>query len=257
MRAEQHFAPNPAAVIGKPSSIPLIAHVIYRFDVGGLENGLVNLINNMPAQRYRHAIISLTEYSDFRQRLRRSDVPVFKLDKPAGNSPLTHLKLWRLFKQLAPDIVHTRNLAALEGLLPAALAGVPARVHGEHGRDVNDLDGGNRKLQLWRRLLKPCVSHYITVSRDLDRYLQQKIAVAPARVTQIYNGVDSVKFHPAARRERVLPPAFGRPEHFVIGTVGRMQEVKNQLLLAEAFVLLMRRSPEARRRLRLVMIGDG
>ena len=28
---------------------PLVAHVMYRFDTGGLENGIVNLINHMPA----------------------------------------------------------------------------------------------------------------------------------------------------------------------------------------------------------------
>ena len=30
-------------------SRPLIAHVVFRFAVGGLENGLVNLINRMPS----------------------------------------------------------------------------------------------------------------------------------------------------------------------------------------------------------------
>ena len=28
-------------------SAPLVAHIIYRLDIGGLENGLVNLINHM------------------------------------------------------------------------------------------------------------------------------------------------------------------------------------------------------------------
>jgi len=27
---------------------PLVLHVMYRFDTGGLENGIVNLINHMP-----------------------------------------------------------------------------------------------------------------------------------------------------------------------------------------------------------------
>jgi len=31
---------------------PLIAHVIQQLTVGGLENGLVNLINHIPAERY-------------------------------------------------------------------------------------------------------------------------------------------------------------------------------------------------------------
>ena len=258
MRAESNFSPDPVAATGESGRVPLVAHVIYRLDVGGLENGLVNLINHIPAERYRHAIICLTGYSDFRQRIRRSDVPVFALDKPSGNSPITHVKLWRLLRQLRPDIVHTRNLAALEGALPAALAGVPLCIHGEHGRDVEDLDGSNRKYQLWRRLLKPFVDHYIAVSQDLEAYLQQKIAVAPARVTQIYNGVDSGRFHPAGQRREQVPCAgFSGPGQFVIGTVGRMQEVKDPLTLARAFVLLMQGMPRAAQRLRLVMIGDG
>ena len=39
---------------------PLIAHVVYRFAVGGLENGVVNLINQMDARRWRHLVVSLT-----------------------------------------------------------------------------------------------------------------------------------------------------------------------------------------------------
>jgi len=258
MRAEFNFAPETRAFANTVANVPLIVHVIYRLDVGGLENGLVNLINRIPAERFRHAIICLTDYSEFRKRLQRSDIPVFALHKPAGNSLVLHWKLWRLFRQLRPDIVHTRNLAALEAAVPAALAGVPLLIHGEHGRDVNDVDGRNRKYQIWRKLLKPFVDHYITVSRDLEGYLQQKIAVAPARVTQIYNGVDFLKFFPAAKQLRNIPhPGFCDPGHFVIGTVGRMQEVKDQLTLARAFVLLMQRLPQAEQRLRLVMIGDG
>ena len=237
---------------------PLIAHVIYRFDVGGLENGLVNLINRTPAQRFRHAIISLTESSPFSRRLERGDVPVFALHKPPGNSPLTQFKLWSLFRRLRPDIVHTRNIAALEATLPAALAGVPVRIHGEHGRDAADPDGTNVKRQLIRRLYRPFVHQYITVSRDLESYLEQKVRVEPSRIAQIYNGVDSALFHPAGeRRDEVPQPGFSGPEHVVIGTVGRMQDVKDPLNLARAFVLLMKTMPQAKERLRLVMVGDG
>lgn len=237
---------------------PLVAHVIYRFDVGGLENGLVNLLNRMPARRFRHAIVSLTDHSDFRQRLKRDDVPVFSLNKPPGNSPVTLFKLWRLFRRLRPDIVHTRNVAALDALIPAALAGVPVRIHGEHGRDIDDLDGTNPRRQLVRRLYKPFVHQYITVSRDLARYLQDRIKVPPSRIAQIYNGVESSLFHPVEEgREAVPYPSFSGPGHFVIGTVGRMQEVKDQVTLARAFVRLMQVMPGAAQRLRLVMVGDG
>jgi len=241
-----------------PPAAPLIAHIIYRLDVGGLENGVVNLINRIPAERYRHAIICLAGYSDFRRRIERGDVAIFDLDKPPGNSPIMHFKLWRLLRRLRPAIVHTRNLAALEAAFPAALAGVPVRIHGEHGRDVDDLDGTNAGRQRVRRLFKPFVHRYITVSRDLASYLEQKVDVAPSRIAQIYNGVNTDLFHPpqGAREFPGWPWPDGE-EPFVIGTVGRMQEVKDQVTLASAFVSLMRQMPGAERRVRLAMIGEG
>lgn len=249
---------DPVAGASASDAPPLVAHVIYRLDVGGLENGLVNLINHIPAERFRHAIICLTDYSAFRRRLRRADVPVFALHKPPGNSPVMHFRLWRLLRQLRPDIVHSRNLGTLEATVPATLAGVPVRIHGEHGREVDDLDGRNAKQQLMRRLFKPFVTHYTAVSRDLHSYLVNKVGVPGSAITQIYNGVDAERFHPASERREEVPGAgFAGADKFVIGTVGRMHEVKDQLTLARAFVRVVQDLPGAKQRLRLVMIGDG
>jgi sugar transferase (PEP-CTERM/EpsH1 system associated) len=232
--------------------------VIFRLDVGGLENGLVNLINRIPAERFRHAVICLTGYSDFRRRIQSSDVPVFALHKPPGNHPGTHFKLWRLLMQLRPDIIHTRNLAALEAAVPAFLARVPIRIHGEHGRDVGDLDGMDRGGQRLRRMFKPFVHKYVALSKDLERYLREQIRVPAHRVSQFYNGVDTQLFRPAAPEREPLPrTAFAPPDAFVIGTVGRMQEVKDHLTLARAFVEMLRIAPEEKRRVRLVIVGDG
>jgi hypothetical protein len=42
---------------------------VHRFDTGGLENGVVNLINRLPPERFRHAVVALTEVTDFRRRI--------------------------------------------------------------------------------------------------------------------------------------------------------------------------------------------
>jgi hypothetical protein len=77
---------------------------------------------------------------------------------------------------LRPAIVHSRNLAALEVAMPAWAAGVPVRIHGEHGRDVGDLDGSNsRKYQWLRRFYRPFVTRYIALSRDLEDYLTCRV----------------------------------------------------------------------------------
>src|SRR5215510_12380452 len=105
---------------------PLVAHVVFRFDTGGLENGVVNLINRLPADRFRHAIVALTEITAFRNRVARPDVQWHELHKGPGHGFWLFPRLYRLFREIEPAIVHTRNLAALEATFPAWLAGVPA-----------------------------------------------------------------------------------------------------------------------------------
>ena len=236
---------------------PLIVHVVYRFDVGGLENGVVNLINRLPADSYRHAVVSLTDVTDFRHRVLRDDVRFEALNKGPGHGYRVFPRLFRLFREMAPAIVHTRNLAALEATVPAWLARVPIRVHGEHGRDMGDLDGTNRRYQRVRRLYRPFVSHYVALSKDLERYLGETLGVNSRSIEQIYNGVDTARFAPAPEgRTGIAGCPFNSDECWLIGTVGRLHEVKDQVTLTEAFVRAVRRSP-AMAKMRLVIVGDG
>jgi sugar transferase (PEP-CTERM/EpsH1 system associated) len=236
---------------------PLVAHVMYRFDTGGLENGVVNLINHMPESAYRHAVISLTTITDFKDRIKRKDVEFYALDKKPGHVLWIYPQLYRLFRQIRPAIVHTRNLAALEVTIPAWCAGVKVRIHGEHGRDVGDFDGTNKKYQWIRRVYSPFVKHYLALSKDLAQYLTHTIGISIKRVAQIYNGVDAVKFYPASSRLPISDCPFNEDGLWLIGTAGRMQTVKDQTNLARAFVEALKIAPELTTKLRLVMVGEG
>jgi len=237
---------------------PLLLHVVYRFDIGGLENGIVNLINHMPLNAYRHAVLALTEVTNFRQRIQRNDVKFISLGKPPGHGVWQYPKLFKLFRELRPAIVHTRNLAALEVQIPAWAAGVPVRIHGEHGRDVGDLDGNNVLYQRVRRFYKPFVDHYTALSTDLVDYLVDKIHVAPEAITQTYNGVDVESFCSAADGPQPIAGCpFDPSQHWLVGSVGRMQAVKDPVMLAHAFVQAIKLAPELIHHMRLVMVGDG
>lgn len=236
-----------------------VAHVLYRFDTGGLENGVVNLINALPADRFRHVVIALDRVEPaFAARVQRSEVEFIALHKPPGSTARQFPRLYKLFRQLRPDIVHTRNLGTLDCQLPAWAAGVPVRIHGEHGRDVGDFDGANRKNQLNRRLLRPFVQQWVALSHDLAGTLTGPVGIAAERVQRICNGVDTDRFRPALEaRAPIEGCPFTDPGLWLVGTVGRMQTVKNQVDLARAFVHALTASPGLSRRLRLVMIGDG
>jgi len=243
---------------GAPDPRPLVVHVMYRFDTGGLENGIVNLINHMPADAYRHAVLALTEVTDFCKRIHRADVQFISLRKPPGHGVWQYPKLFKLFRQLRPAIVHSRNLAALEVQVPAWAAGVPVRIHGEHGRDVNDVDGNNRTYQRVRRMYRPFVHHTVALSRDLADYLVAKAGFDADEITQIYNGVDTTRFCPAPGGTAPIAGCpFDPTQHWLIGTVGRMQVIKDQTMLAQAFVLALQQAPQLAQRVRLVMVGEG
>jgi len=234
-----------------------VVHVIHQLAIGGLENGLVNLINRLPRDRFRHAVVCIEDFSDFRNRIHDPNVAVYSLHRSEIGTMQLRWRLFWLLRGLRPDLVHSRNLSGLDVLLPARLIGITT-LHSEHGFDVDNLDGKAKIPALLRRLHKPFVNHYVTVSQQLRAFYIQEFGVAPSKVTHICNGVDTVRFvPPPSRRDDLMPAAFLGENAFVIGTVGRVQPIKDQATLLHATAALVRRCPGWRLRLRLVVVGDG
>lgn len=238
---------------------PLVAHIIYSLDTGGLENGLVNILNRSPANRYRHVIICLTTAKDFSRRITAPNIEVIELHKSPGHDAGMYWRLWRILKALKPDIIHSRNLAALETQILALVMPGVKRVHGEHGRDVNDLDGSNKKYRLLRRFMRLFIDVYVTVSKDLAAWLEHSIGVPPDKIHQIYNGVDQSRFMPrVGERKDIFPQGFyAGPNTLVFGAVGRLAEVKDHKTLLLAFSKLIKLHPEMRLHARLIIVGGG
>lgn len=239
---------------------PMIVHMVNRFAVGGMENGLVNLMNRLPVDFADHCVIALTEVSPaFRSRVSRQDVQFFALNKPAGQTARILPRLYRLLRRLRPDVVHTRNIATLECQAAAWAARVPIRIHGEHGWDTNDLGGTNTRLLRVRRLMRHFVHRQIALSAPTARYLVESVGVASTQVASIYNGVDTTRFFPARTPTEARAALAGdglRIDDFLIGTVGRLAPVKNQRLMIDAFALAAR-DPAFRAGARLILVGDG
>lgn len=235
-----------------------VAHVIYRFDTGGLENGLVNLINRLPENEYWHSVITHKGVNpEFAKRVKVENVKYYDLNKREGNDLGLHWRLNQLLKQLKPDVLHTRNLGTLEGQLVGWWRKVPLRVHGEHGWGVNDLGGVNPKFQRIRRFFRPFVHHYIALSTEAKDYLLNKIGVVASRVSHICNGVDTQRFANPQPLQAPFPETLLEPDCLVFGTVGRLAEVKNQAYLIDAFVALLQQFPAKRSQLALMLVGDG
>lgn len=228
----------------------LVTHVVHSLAVGGLENGLVNVVNGTPHD-VRHRVVCMTTAGVFASRL-RPGVKVTALGKAAGHDVRTFLRLVTLLRRERPDVVHSRNWATFDTVLAARLAGVRVVIHGEHGRDMSDPEGRNRRRNRLRRACAPLVTRFVTVSDDLRGWLIRDVAVPARKVVTIHNGVDTVRFAPgdraAARRALALPPDVP-----MVGTVGRLDPVKDHATLVRAFAAVAQRMPAAV----LVIVGDG
>lgn len=236
-----------------------VVHLVYRFTTGGLENVVAQLVNQLPADQFRHTILSVTDIDPvFARRIDPGRAELIPLNKPPGQPFRLYPRAWRVLRQLKPDVVHSCNLAALEFMPVAALAGVPRRVHAEHGMDTAELTGKGSHYLALRRFYRHFVHEQVAVSDALGEYLRTRVDVAPAHVHHIPNGVDTHAFRPRQSGDP-LPPKYpfvpGRD--WVMGTVGRQVDIKNPLLLVDAFVHLAHSGEPGTERLRLAMVGDG
>jgi sugar transferase (PEP-CTERM/EpsH1 system associated) len=234
-----------------------ICHVIHRLEFGGLQNGLVNIVNGLDRRRFRHTVLCLTDATAFKARITNPDTRIVEIHKAAGKDAGAYWRVWKTLRALKPDVVHTRNLPAVDMIFISRLAGVKRIVHSEHGLDVFELDGRNAKYNRLRRWTQPLVEHYVTMSADLARWMREDVGVAAGKVSVFYNGVDTGHFRPRSRPLDLLPDGFADDNSIILGTVGRLQAVKDQVTLARAFTRALELRPGLSRRLRLVIVGDG
>ncbi len=222
-----------------------VCHIVYSFSTGGLENGIVNLINKLPVNEFRHSIICI-RYSDpdFVDRIERDDVDIFHLNKPPGKGVFYLFRLRQIVKNLKPNVIHTRNLSTLEAQL--ICLGIKAkRVHGEHGWDSPN-DRFNKKYQFIRRIVRPFIDQYIVLSQESYQYLRHQIKVKPSKIQLIVNGVDREKFH---HRTKVAKPVMS------MITIGRLAAVKNFQLQLDALAKLVYEDNVSN--VHLTIVGDG
>jgi len=230
---------------------PVVFHILYRFDIGGLERVIVNCINEFPHDEYRHVIIALTQACDFIKHI-NADVEIISLDKKPGVDWSVYKKMWLLFNKYKPQVCHSYNFSSLEFQFIAFLTACPRRIHAEHGRDIDDPQGLNKKRNYFRKLISFITHKFIAVSADLEHWLVDKVGISEKKVTLIYNGIDTKQFN------LTTPPLdlSTIKNSFVIGTVARLTTIKDQKTLIKAFKQTLD-NLITKKDLRLLIVGDG
>lgn len=231
-----------------------VCHVVSCLDVGGMENGVVNLCNGYNRSIFEPMICCLKHIGPMSQRLSQ-DVKVVCLDLPEGRGALRPWLLARFFRKERPDIVHTHGWGggSWDGIMGARMARCPVVINGEHGLLFSEW----HQLLLQRVVARFC-SNIFSVSDALKEKVVRTLKIPAASVKVITNGVDVDKF----RRNKVKAesmPLLGEAdqvgETFLISSIGTLKHEKNQLMVIKAVQQLI--CSGFKYDFRLLLIGDG
>ena len=233
--------------MAEPNGAVRVMHVVCELQPGGMEFGVVKLVNGLDAHHVRSAICS-TRPAGTLKGLLQPGIPVYEFRRREGNDPRLVWQLYRLFRRERPDIVHTHAWGTLiEGLVAARLARVPVVIHGEHG--TLQL----RPYQRWvQRRAWSKIDRVLSVSSRLAERMSRETGFPVDRIETIRNGVDVQRFGRVTRADARLVLGLAADDT-VIGTVGRLVPVKDHASLLTALQLLQRQDL----RPTLVIAGDG
>lgn len=227
-----------------------ILHVVQSLGYGGMESRIARLARGLPPGTHRVEVLSLRVPAHGQVEL-PAGTPHHVFPIAPGLHPGALLGLSRFIRRGAYDVVHTHNWASMfYGIAAAKLARGPLAVHGEHGLNRSDLAGTPWK-RLWaQRLLARWADAVVPVNGPIAAHVGAAWKLAPERLTVIPNGVDLERFRP-----RPAAPAGRKDGAFVLGMVGRLDDVKDIGTALKALRILSDRG-EAEG-LRLVLVGDG
>ena len=165
----------------------------------------------------------------------------------------------RLLRELRPAIVHTRNLGGARDV-PARCLGRRAGAHPRRARLGQPATPTARAASTgWCAGLSApsCIStsRCRATSSAISRACRRAGPSASRRSTTA--STRSASSPPTAAARAVAGSPFTAAGLWLVGTVGRLDAVKDQVLLARAFVRALALAPAARERMRLVIVGEG
>jgi sugar transferase (PEP-CTERM/EpsH1 system associated) len=231
-----------------------IMHVVDSLGKGGLENGLVNLIERLDPNRFEHVVFALRRLGANADRLPADRVRVICLGKKASDGRFQVAALARSIREIGPDIVHSRNWAAIEAVIAARWVRSCAVVHSEHGLESDTAVAEPWRRTGFRRLAFELADRVLAVSYQLRDLHAERTGFPAHKITVIHNGVDSWRFSPDPEtRSRVRHELGLSDDEFCIGCVGNLSPAKDYPTVLKAVGELSRTC----RNWRLIIVGEG
>ena len=228
---------------------PRVLQLVLSLNPGGTERLVTELAARLHPE-WPMAVCCLDEPGAWASLLEREGIAVSALRRGPGFRPSLGQAIARLCRTQRIDLIHAHHYSPfVYGALARAWAPGVSVVFTEHGR-LSDAPPSTKRRAA-NVLFKRLPTAVFAVSEDVKRHLIGE-GFPPASVRVIYNGIDPGVVPDPAARARARRDLGADEGELVIGTIARLDPVKDLGTLVRATADLARR-----RRARLVVVGDG
>lgn len=228
-----------------------VLHVTFNMGIGGTEQVIRQLVTGSNALGIQSEILCIDGHiGAVGELLQEQGIPIHAVARKPGfdlglvRAVRDHIKMRDI------DIAHCHQYTPyLYGFLGAM--GTRAKVvMTEHGRFHPDRY--RRKAMFVNPVIALCTPAIVAIS-DATRYALSRYEYMPlGKIQVIYNGIQGLEYNAEAVAQ--VREQFGIPsDAYVVGTVSRLDPVKNQPMMLRAFKRFLQGAPNAW----LLMVGDG
>lgn len=222
-----------------------IMQIVPRFDLAGAEIMAENLSIALSDMGFDVIVVSLFDFhSAITDRLEDKNIKVHYLGKKMGFDMSLIPKLYKLFKEYKPNVIHTHQYAIKYAMIAAILKGIKIRIHTIHNIAVKETGRMQRKAN--RILYKFFNVIPVSISPIVKDSIIAEYGLKSDSVPMIYNGVDLNKC--IVKTDYKI-----ENDRLTILHIGRFSEQKNHKLLIESLKIIKDTFPKAV----LKLIGEG
>lgn len=231
-----------------------ILQIIGKLYIGGAEKVARDIGLYAPQNYENHYVVFGEEVGVYEAELELRGCKVFHIPSPSESYPGFLRNLKQLMREYPYQAVHAHTMFSIGwAMLAAKQMGVPVRIAHAHSalRDGSGVVKTAYETAM-RLLIRLCATDLIGCGVDAgNRLFGNRTFKKCGKL--ILNGIDTEQFAFSAEMRQRMRERLNLSDSFVIGHVGHLAEVKNQ-------VFLLRMLPELRKRkvnAVLLLLGDG
>lgn len=235
-----------------PVRKPAIAYVVLSLNPGGTER-LVSDMALFLAERLNIVVFCLDEPGTWAINLRKCGIPVHCMWRQPGLDLSVSFRLARLFKKWNISLVHAHQCTPwFYSALSRVIYPKTRLLFEEHGRFFPETD---RPIRRWvnRLVIRGLTHRFVAVSKDIRDRLVTYEGLNSENIEIVYNGVDPPSQISSEKRLSLRRSFSFVEQDFVVGTVGRLNSIKNIPMLVSSVGMASRDIPN----LRCLIVGGG